>query len=419
MKGALGSPLPATFTLWVTGIGIGSLAPVPAQAVLDWRPLARLLDSAVAAGAAPGGVVAISIGGVRYIHGTGRLGQDDSTQPGPETVYDLASLTKVVGLTTGLMLAVSEGRLDLDAPVQRYLPEFTGRHKEQVTLRHLLTHSSGLPDHRRLWVESADRRSALALVNQTELDTAPGARTVYSDLGAIVLTQVLESVYQQRIDSLLANRVFQPLGMSATRYLPPPDWLPRIAPTENDPWRGRVLRGEVHDENAAWLGGISGHAGLFSNAGDLLGFGEMMVEGMNVEPKAECTVRTAEQTKVRCNHPASCTLHAAPCPPPGLSHSVVREFTRRQNLVEGSSRALGWDTPSPNSSAGTLLGPRSVGHTGFTGTSIWMDPSRRLVVVLLTNRVHPTRQNSGHIPLRRAVADLAVRIADASSLVDM
>jgi CubicO group peptidase (beta-lactamase class C family) len=181
-----------------------------------------------------------------------------------------------------------------------------------------------------------------------------------------------------------------------------------------------VLRGEVHDENASWLGGISGHAGLFSNAPDLLTLAETIVEMMHDEPRGECRVQTAEPTKGSCaGSVGSCTLHSAPCPRFGISPLVVREFTRRQNLVEGSSRALGWDTPSPNSSAGTLLSPRSVGHTGFTGTSIWMDPSRRLVVVLLTNRVHPTRQNSGHIPLRRAVADLAARIADASSLVDM
>jgi len=305
-------------------------------------------------------------------------------------MYDLASLTKVIGLTTGIMLAVSEERLALDAPVQRYLPRFAGRFKEQVTVRHLLTHSSGLPDHRRLWVETPDRGSALALVDSTPLDTVPGARMVYSDLGAMVLTQVLEGIYGMRIDSLLEQRVFGPLGLQSTRYLPPREWLPHIAPTEHDPWRGRMLHGEVHDENAAWLGGVSGHAGLFSTAEDLLAFGEWALGNVN----GECR-----------------RLPVLP--------SIVREFVRRQDLVPGSSRALGWDTPSPNSSAGTKLSPLSFGHTGFTGTSIWMDPTRRLVVLLLTNRVHPTRENNRLGPLRRSVADVVAGIVDVSNLVDM
>jgi CubicO group peptidase (beta-lactamase class C family) len=193
-----------------------------------------------------------------------------------------------------------------------------------------------------------------------------------------------------QVDSFLSTRVFPAMGLTSTRYLPPVEWLPRIAPTEQDPWRGRMLRGEVHDENAAWLGGVSGHAGLFGSAADLLSFGEQL-------------------------------LRAAAGDSAGLplSPAVVREFIRRQDLVPGSSRAMGWDTPSPNSSAGSHLSPASFGHTGFTGTSIWMDPERKLVVVLLTNRVHPTRENNGHIPLRRAVADQAAAVADASSLVDM
>ena len=355
-----------------------------------WLPMGRLLDSAMAAGAAPGGVVGVSVGGLRYFHGAGRLGIDDSTLPDPTTIYDLASLTKVIGLTTGMMLAVSEGRIELDAPVQRYLPQFTGRLKEQVTIRHLLTHSSGLPDHRRLWELTSDRTAAIALVDSTPLDTVPGARAVYSDLGAIVLTQVLESVYGMRIDSFLSRRVFPAMGLRSTRYLPPSEWLSRIAPTEQDPWRGRILRGEVHDENAARLEGVSGHAGLFGSAADLLYFGEQLLRAAG-----------GDSTGL------------------GLSPAVVREFIRRQEVVPGSSRALGWDTPSPNSSAGSRLSPNSFGHTGFTGTSIWMDPERKLVIVLLTNRVHPTRENNRHAPLRRAVADLAATLADPSSLVDM
>jgi CubicO group peptidase (beta-lactamase class C family) len=352
---------------------------------LDWRPLARVLDSAIAVGAAPGGVVAVSVRGGRYIHGHGRLGIDDPSVPDATTIYDLASLTKVIGLTTGLMLAVSEGKIELDAPVQRYVPAFMGAGKDAVTIRHLLTHSSGLPAHRRLWELAPDRAGALSLVSATPLDTVPGARMVYSDIGAMVLTEALEAVYQQRIDSLLASRVFAPLGMSSTLFLPPAPMLPRIAPTERDPWRGRVLHGEVHDENAARLGGVSGHAGLFGDAEDLLTFGEWLL-------------RRREGG----------TAGSVPVSPP-----VAAAFTTRQNLPAGSSRALGWDTPSENSSAGTRFSPQSFGHTGFTGTSIWMDPARGVVLVLLTNRVHPTRENNRLGTLRKAVADATIGIIDA------
>ena len=348
---------------------------------IDWRPLAHIVDSAIAAGAAPGGVVAVSVRGVRYIHGAGRLGVDDPATPDSKTLYDLASLTKVVGLTTGMMLAVSEGKIDLDAPVQRYVPAFAGAGKEAVTIRHLLTHSSGLPGHRRLWELATDRAGAIALVNSTPLDTVPGVRMIYSDLGAMVLTEALESAYGVRLDSLLAARVFQPLEMSSTQFLPPASLLPRIAPTERDPWRGRVLRGEVHDENAARLGGISGHAGLFSDAEDLIRFGEWLLAD-----------------------------DKAPVP---ISAAIAREFLRKQELPPGSSRALGWDTPSENSSAGTRFSSQSFGHTGFTGTSIWMDPTRGVVLVLLTNRVNPSRDNNRHVALRRAVADETIGIIDA------
>jgi serine-type D-Ala-D-Ala carboxypeptidase len=290
------------------------------------------------------------------------------------TVYDLASLTKVIGLTTATMLAVDSGLIDLDAPVQRYVPAFRGPNKDKVTVRQLLVHASGLPAWRPLFRESATRAEALALVDTTPLDTLPGTRYVYSDLGAIVLTQAVEGVFHQRLDSLLATRVFEPRMMSSTRYLPPPEWLGRIAPTENDPWRGRVLRGEVHDENAARLGGVSGHAGLFSTVPDLLRFGEWLLASGKPDGNA-----------------------------------VVGTFLKRQYIPPGSSRALGWDTPSEGSSSGSLLDSTSFGHTGFTGTSIWMDPTRELVIVLLTNRVHPTRENNRMGAVRRGVADRVVQ----------
>jgi CubicO group peptidase (beta-lactamase class C family) len=369
----------------------------------DWRPATGLLDSAVAAGAAPGAVLAITYRGDRFVHGTGQLGADEPETVGGATIYDLASLTKVVGLTTALMFAVGERAIDLDAPVQRYVPAFAGPDKDRVTVRMLLTHSSGLPAWRPLFREVPTRTDALALADTTPLESAPGARETYSDLGAIVLTQLVESVYHERLDALLERRLFQPLGMRSTDYLPPPTWRDRIAPTELDPWRGRVLRGEVHDENAAIMDGVSGHAGLFASAEDLLVFAEWLITRWNEGTTAHGNERMAASSSAD-TFPRSVV--------PSFSRSVIREFTRRQTLVPGSTRALGWDTPAPGSSSGRLLPPSSFGHTGFTGTSIWIDPEHRLAIVLLSNRVNPTRDNPRWAPIRGKIADLVMTTAE-------
>ena len=339
----------------------------------DWHTVTSYLDSAVAAGAAPGAVLGVSVAGTSLLYTTGQLGADDPQPVESSTVYDLASLTKVVGLTTAAMFAVEEGRLDLDVPIQRYLPAFAGTGKEHVTARLLLAHAGGMPAWRPLHLESGSRAGAIQLADETPLTSAPGTEEVYSDLGVIVLTQALESVYRERLDSLLQRRVFRPLGMPSVRFLPPHEDRAGIAPTELDPWRGRVLKGEVHDENAARMDGVSGHAGLFGSARDLLTFAEWVIDGWT-----------------------------------GGRPSAVRAFTRRQNLVPGSSRALGWDTPSPGGSAGRMLSPNAFGHTGFTGTSLWIDPDRRLAIVLLSNRVNPTRDNPRWTAVRSAIADLVM-----------
>jgi CubicO group peptidase (beta-lactamase class C family) len=354
-------------------------------------------------------VVGVSVNGVERFYGTGRLGLDDPTRPDSSSIYDLASLTKVIGLTTGVMLAVNEGRLVVDSPVVRYVPLFgadsTQPERRTVTLRHLLTHSSGLPAFRLLYRETASRAEALALTDTTRLDTVPGTRYVYSDLGAIILTQAVQAVYGERIDSLLARRVFGPLEMDDTRYLPPREWLPRIAPTENDPWRGRMIRGEVHDENAARLEGVSGHAGLFSSARDLVRFGEWILAQWQYGP----------DRATRCSMRPGPAL-GPPMEPPDL-RTEVQTFAVRQNLPPGSDRALGWDTPSATgSSAGHLFSRRSIGHTGFTGTAIWLDPDRCLVVVLLSNRVHPTRDNQKWGPVRGLIADQVVKALGEAGL---
>ena len=330
----------------------------------------------------PGAVVAVGDHNrIALLAAVGHYGLDDPRPMTTETVFDLASLTKVIGLTTACILLVDQKKLDLDAPVQRYLPEFRGAGKEKVTIRHLLTHSSGLPAWRPLFRETETREAALALVDTTPLDTVPGARYLYSDLGAIVLTQVVEHITKTRIDQYLDTAVFKPLGMTTTRYLPPAEWRDRIAPTEMDTaFRHRMIRGEVHDENTGRLGGISGHAGLFSTGPDLARFAMWLLN--QGSPSSSVLLRS--------------------------SPSLVKQFTTRQDLPPGSSRALGWDTPSENSSAGTKMLAHAFGHTGFTGTSIWLDPDRDLFIILLTNRVHPTRANTKILKVRPHVADLVV-----------
>ena len=340
-----------------------------------FEPVVAYLRSQVDS-AFPGATIAVGYGdSVVLLAAVGHYGADDKRPVTLETIYDLASLTKVIGLTTAAMMLVDQGKLDLDAPVQRYVPAFQGANKERVLIRHLLTHSSGMPAWRPLYAEAKTREEALALVDTTALLKQPGDTFVYSDLGAITLTQAVEAITGQRLNDFLDSRLFGPLGMRSTRYLPPESWRERIAPTEHDTvFRHRLLRGEVHDENAGRLGGVSGHAGLFSTAPDLARFATWLLR-----------LRTID------------SLH-------------VRDFTRKQGIPPGSSRALGWDTPSDNSSAGTKMGPNAFGHTGFTGTSIWFDPDRNLFIVLLTNRVNPTRANTKIFQVRRRVADLVNEI---------
>lgn len=363
-------------------------APAGAPATQPQRgfePVLAYLRSQVDS-AFPGAVIAVGRhDSVLLVAAVGHYAVGDNRPATPGTIYDLASLTKVIGLTTAVMMLVDSGKLDLDAPVQRYVPAFQGPGKERVTIRNLLTHSSGMPAWRRLYAEASTRAEALALVDTTALLRQPGDTFIYSDLGAIALAQAVEAVAGQRIDAFLEARLFGPLGMRSTRFLPPESWRDRIAPTENDTsFRHRILRGEVHDENAGRLGGVSGHAGLFSTAPDLARFARWLLD-----------------TRLPPGRPLGGSG-------PYLPHELVVEFTRRQGIPTGSSRALGWDTPSENSSAGTKLGPNAFGHTGFTGTSIWFDPDRDLFIVLLSNRVNPTRANAKILQVRRRVADLVV-----------
>jgi CubicO group peptidase (beta-lactamase class C family) len=341
-----------------------------------------VLEDAVARRAFPGGVAAVGRdGALVHLKPYGRLSFDDGAPAVEErTIYDLASLTKVIVTTTMAMILVDEGKLDLDKPVSAFIPKFAGGMKDKVTVRNLLTHSGGQAGGvTYLYKDLKGKEAYVDYIAGLDLLYEPGTQTVYTDLGEILLGEVLERVAGQDLESFARERIFAPLGMKDSGFNPPAALRPRIAPTEDDPWRGRVLRGEVHDENAFALGGVAAHAGLFGTAEDVARFAQMMLNG-----------GVFEHRRI-------------------VSRETLEKFTARANVVPGSSRALGWDTPSERSSAGDLFSPRSFGHTGFTGTSMWMDPDRKLFAILLTNRVHPTRDNTTIFAVRRAFADAVVR----------
>ena len=363
-----------------------------------------VVRDAIADGVTPGASVMVARrGGVVLREGFGRFTYAPDAAPVThDAIYDLASLTKVVGTTTLVMMLEESGALDLSLPVSAYLPEFLEAAPSEaerarrggVEVADLLTHSSGLPAWIQFYLEfdpearglpvAEARRMVYERIYGVESDYEPRTDTAYSDNGILLLGEIIERVSGERLDALMEARIFGPLGMKDTGYRPDRSVLPRIAPTEDNPWRRGVVRGEVHDENTVVLGGVAPHAGLFSTAGDLGVFAQMLLNGGTVRG-------------VRL-----------------LSGETIARFTRRANRAPGSSRALGWDTPSRGagsgrSSAGDLFSPTSFGHTGFTGTSIWLDPERELFAVLLTNRVHPTRENAGIVRLRPAFHDAVIR----------
>ena len=340
--------------------------------------LTEILRAGVRDSAFPGAVVAVgTASGTVVTVSAGRIDWSPSPAPTVSTLWDMASLTKVVGLTSAMMVLVERRQIELDAPVQRYVPEFSGPGKDAVTVRHLLTHTSGLPAWRPLYKEAEGPEQALSLAIATPLDTVPGIRMVYSDLGAIILGEVVARASGQPFEAFLQAHVFAPLGMRETMFRPPASLRERIAPTEVDPWRQRHLRGEVHDENAFALGGVSSHAGLFSTTNDLVRLARMYLNGGTVDGRRF------------------------------VSPATIDTFTAVQNATL-SHRALGWETPNGNNSAGRLMSPRSFGHTGFTGTSFWVDRERGTFVILLSNRVNPTREHRAISAVRVAVADAAM-----------
>lgn len=377
IRGVTPTSLPGFFTA-----GEPYRAPLPRWAATVTDSVRTLMEQALRDSVFPGGIAVIGTRtGVVSEIAVGRLDYSESALPvDAHSIWDIASLTKVVGMTTGIMQLVERGQVALDAPVQRYIPEWQGANKERVTIRHLLTHTSGLPAHRTLWLESESAEEAKRIVLATPLDTVPGGRYLYSDLGAMIAGWVIERVSGITLDAYLAAQVFEPLQMTDTRYHPDAAEIDRTAPTEVDPWRGRHLRGEVHDENAFRLGGVSAHAGLFSTAHDLTRFAQMLLNNGELGGQRI------------------------------LKPQTIRDFTRVQD-VGTSHRALGWETPNGTNSAGTLMQRPAFGHTGFTGTSFWVDPANDLFVIILTNRVNPSRANSRIGPLRTGIADITTRSA--------
>lgn len=353
----------------------------------DSTPVQRMLDRAVARGDFPAAcLLAAREGQVRLHQAHGRAGLD--------TVFDLASLTKVLATTAVAMRLTAEGAMTPSDPARRWLPELDAPELGPLRLEHLLAHCSGLPAWLPLFRDPAVRAASPARRRQVArrivARTPPAARvgvgTVYSDLGFILLEWALERAGGARLDRLARRLVFAPLGLRRTRFIPlEPPGLPGelrrrwpFAPTERCPWRGRRLVAEVHDDNAHAMGGVAGHAGLFSTAHEVHLIARELLAA----------------------HSGGRSI---------FERDVVRAFFRRRPR-RASSRVLGWDTPTPGaSSAGRRFSPRSVGHLGFTGTSIWIDLEQEVVVVLLTNRVYRGREPNPMPALRPRLHDAVMR----------
>ena len=351
-----------------------------------WRALDETFRRGVDEGAFPGAVVlAGDSREIRLHRAYGHRALAPERLPmTPDTVFDLSSLTKPMATATAMMLLVRDGRLRLDDPVCAAIPEFSDGDRATVTFRHLLNHTSGLPAWKPYY-ETANppgKNRCLEQLHCEELLAPPGGKHLYSDLGFILLGEVVERLSGMPLDRFCEDAIFAPMGLDSTffvdlgRSAPKPRPGALVAATEDCPRRGRILCGEVHDDNAHAMGGVAGHAGVFSSASDIHRFIRFLG---------------------RCLDGAE---------PDFLPAAVVREFLEAERPLPGQTHVLGWDTPSPaGSSSGRYFSARTVGHLGFTGTSIWWDLSKDLHVVLLTNRVHPSRDNPGIREFRPMVHD--------------
>jgi serine-type D-Ala-D-Ala carboxypeptidase len=363
------------------------------------------LQSAVDEGVFPGAQLAVRLRGeLQCVVVAGRLSSEPPGLPvQPTTLYDLASLTKPLATGTSLLLLAQQAKVRLEDPVQEVLSELDGTPIGQATVRDLLTHRSGLPGWRPFYERlvaggivpepsggnHSVKQQVLQMIRDEPLIYARGARCVYSDLGFMLLGLFVERLSGMPLDRWYEHAVVQPLGADPLMYCPstgstqcdvtrPIVDISRVAPTEQDEWRHRLLCGEVHDENAAAMGGVAGHAGLFGTAESVLAVSGAWLRGYHGRESI-------------------------------LDGDLVRQFTTRQESVARSSWALGWDTPSAPSSSGSSFSERSFGHLGFTGTSLWIDPLHELEVVLLSNRVHPNRRNEKIKAFRPRIHDLVYR----------
>jgi CubicO group peptidase (beta-lactamase class C family) len=355
----------------------------------------RLLDEAIAAGAFPGCAFGVLAGGEVVLHGAcGRFTYEENAPAvTPQTRYDVASITKIMATTAAAMLLHQRGLLDLETPLGDLLPGFVAgraadeaagpakpgglaeldnppnphnlrKLRSQVKLRHLLAHNSGLPGYVEFFRTATTAEAVLKACLEVPLEAEPGARAVYSDPGFILLGKAMEALTGEALDVWLRREIFQPLGLAATGFCPPVGERGSIPPTEEDQnLRHRRIQGEVQDENAWLLGGVAGHAGLFSSVADLLRFSREILAAADKKGSARL-----------------------------FNAAAIESFARRQG-PEGSSRALGWDTPSGNSSSGIHFSPHSIGHMGFSGCSLWMDLEAGIGVALLTNRTWPDRRS--------------------------
>ena len=346
--------------------------PVGVEARTRFNTATQILGNAIASRAFPGCAFGVLAGGKIALQGA--MGQftyeEASPTVTPETVFDVASLTKVVSTTSAAMLLHQRGRLHLDTPLGELLPGFVvgrppGGLARRVTLRHLLAHSSGLPGYVPFYKTAATPTDLYRAALELPLEAEPGLRAEYSDPGFLLLGKALEVLMRDDLASWVGREVLAPLSLKATRFTPPPSLRFSIPPTEEDKeFRHRRIQGEVQDENAWVLKGVAGHAGLFSNVPDLIAFSAAILNAGLVGSAGD----------------------------PLFAPETVALFAERQG-PEGSSRALGWDTPSADSTSGRLFSPHSIGHLGFSGCSLWIDLDAAVAVVLLTNRTWPDRSN--------------------------
>ena len=376
--------------------GVAALDSNPSSPLLDTlerqdgifaRPYS-ILEEAIAQHAFPAASIAIThCGGLVALKAFGRFTYEpNSPAVTPTTLFDLASVTKIVATTSMAMLLYERGLLDLDAPVDAIVPEFlqavSDARRHNVTLRMLLAHSSGLPAYEKLFLKAHTRDELLQAAFATPLASNPGSRADYSDIGFILLGVALERIADESLDRFCQRELFAPLGMINTTFNPPKEIRAQIPPTTDDrSFRHRLIQGEVQDENASVLGGVAGHAGVFSTAADLARFAHAILN--------------AGRTVLR-------------------NTETIALFTRRESVPPGTSRALGWDTPSAPSQSGNYFRPTSFGHLGYTGTSLWVDPDRQLSITLLTNRTWRDCSNQAIKQVRPRFQDAVIEALEKS-----